>query len=508
MRRLFLLTVLLLALAGCNSAENNEVILARIDDEIITAAAFQLNYEFGHGHLRRGEDPRSAYLNFMIFERVLALEAQKINLDTSQAIIHAMHTLREELLIERVFEEKALANIAVTEQEIRDEINRTAVSFQFRFLPAHSEQDARDLYEQVLEQGYENVLEARKEDYAELNIFEGNLRSPLVKAEDMDPVILEVLKDLEINTPSKPAEFQGQWYIFEVVAIERQPLAEADYTQKAPTYQKILYNKKAMELATAFVAETMEPMQVVTRRQGFDLLNDALWVWYRHETPARNLLHYIEEQGWETPFTQKLVDNFEAPLVQFDGQTWTIRTFLEHFTPGRYILRARETQAFKARLADVVALVVRDAVFLKMAEEERLAEQPHYQQTLARWKDKWMFQAFRKILMDSTPIADAEVKAYYEQKDEERAGDFHPYDRLSAQDKNRIKKKLMQDFMASYVDSVSAFHEITINETVLDTLPLAVSTVNPYMTVHLFKNNANKMPFPIVDPNWKPVTGQ
>ncbi len=162
MTRIFLLTILLLALGGCNSAENNDVILVWIDDEIITAEEFQLNYEFGHGHLRRGEDPRSAYLNLMIFERVLALEAEKINLDTSQVVIHAMHTLREELLIERVFEEKALANVVVTDEEIRDEINRAAVSFQFRFLPARSERDARDLYEQVLEQGYEAVLQAKK----------------------------------------------------------------------------------------------------------------------------------------------------------------------------------------------------------------------------------------------------------------------------------------------------------------------------------------------------------
>jgi len=508
MTRIFLLTILLLTLAGCNSAENNDIILARIGDEIITAEEFQLNYEFGHGHLRRGEDPRRDYLNFMIFERVLALEAEKINLDTSQAVIHAMHTLREELLIERVFEEKALSNVVVTEQEIRDEINRTAVSFQFRFLPARSEEDALDLYEQVLEQGYENVLEAKKEDFAELNISESNLRSPLVKAEEMDPVILEVLKDLEINTPSKPAEFQGQWYIFEVVAIERQPLAEADYTQKAPTYRKILYNKKALELATAFVAETMEPLQVVTRRQGFEILNDALWAWYQHETPARNLLHYIEEQGWDTAFTQKLIDNYEAPLVHFDNQNWTLKTFLEHFTPGRYVLRAREPQAFKARLADVIALVVRDAVFLKMAEQERLDEQPQYQRLLALWKDKWMFQAFRNILLDSTAIADAEIKAYYEQKDEEIAAAFYPYDRLSAQDKNRIKKKMMQESIASYVDSVSALHAIVIDETALDTLLLTVSTVNPYMTVHLLKSNSNKMPFPIVDPNWKSVTGK
>ena len=508
MKRLVLLTALLLAVAGCHEKQPEDVVLARIDEAGITAEEVQLNYEFGHGHLRRGDDPRRAYLHYMIFEKVLALEAEKSNLDTAQAVIHAMHTLREELLIERVFEEKALANVEVTDEEIRDEINRTAVSFQFRFLPARSEEAARTRYDQMLEQEYEAVLAANREEFAELNLSEENLKSPFLKAEEIEPAILDVLKDLEINTPSEPVRYQGQWYLFEVVAIERQPLGEADYAQKAPTYRKVLYNKKAMELATAFVAETMEPLQVVTRRQGFEILNEALWAWYRHETPVRNLLHYIEEQGWDTTFTDKLVDNYEAPLVQFDDQNWTIRTFLEHFTPGRYSLRAREPEAFKARLADVVALVVRDAVFLDMAEEERLHEQPQYQRSLALWKDKWMFQEYRKILLDSTAITEAEVKAYYEQKDEDIEGDFYPYDRLSAQDKSRIKNKMMQESLAQYVDSVSAFHDIVINETMLDTLPLNVSTVNPYMTVHLLKSNSNKMPFPIVDPNWKSGTGQ
>ncbi len=508
MKRLFFLTAFLLAVAGCHEAQQDEeVVLARIDDEVITAEEFQLNYEFGHGHLRRGEDPRRAYLNFMIFEKILALEAEKINLDTAQAVVYAMHTLREELLIERVFEEKALAKVEVTEEEIRDEISRAAVSFQFRFLPARSEEEAHDLYEQVLAQGYEATLEAKREAFSELNLSEGNLKSPFVKAEDIEPAILDVLKDLDINTPSKPIRYQEQWFIFEVTAIERQPLSEADYVQKAPTYRKILYNKKAMELATAFVAETMEPLQVVTRRQGFEILTEALWAWYQHETPVRNLLYYLEDQQWDTSFTEQLIENYETPLVQFDDQAWTIRTFLEHFTPGRYSLRARDPHAFKARLADVVALVVRDAVFLDMAAEERLDEQVQYQRSLALWNDKWLFQEYRKILLDSTAITEAEVKAYYEQKDATIEGDFYPYDRLSAKDKNRIKQKMMQESLASYVDSIAAFHDITINETVLDTLSLNVSTVNPYMTVHLMKSNSNKMPFPIVDPNWKSVTG-
>lgn len=503
MKRKLLFAILLLALASCQKEQGSEVIVARIGDEVITAEEFQLNYEFGHGHLRQGDNPRRSYLDLMISEKVLAMEAEKIDLDTTQAVIHAMHTLREELLIERVFEEKVLASVEVTAEEIRDEINRAAVSFQFRILPAHSEFDAQRLYEAVLEKGYVQVLEERREEFAELSIIDQELTSPLLRAEDIEPVILEILKDLEVNTPSKPVEYNGYWYIFEVIDIQQERLSDADYEERAPTYRKVIYNRKAMEGGQAFVARTMEPLNVVTKRQGFEVLNEALWEWYSAETPMRNLLHYIEEQGRDTPYTRQLVAHYAADLVHFGDEQWSIRTFLEHFTPGRYTLRARDPGDFTVRLADVVALVVRDAVFLKIAEEEQLYDQPQHERSLALWKDKWMFQEYRKVLLDSSAITDAEVKAYYRAMDRKMEGEFYPYDRLSVQDRDRIKQRMMQDRITGYADSVLTFHEISINESVLDSLPLSVSTANPYMTVHLLKSNSNKMPFPIVDPGWK-----
>ena len=502
MRRNLLFTILLLALASCQKEQSNEVIVARIGEEIITAEEFQLNYEFGHGHLRRGDNPRRSYLDFMIAEKVLAMEAEKISLDTAQAVMHAMHTLREELLVERVFEEKVLATVEVTEEEIRDEINREAVSFQFRILPARTESYARYLYESLQEKGYARVLEEQREEFAELIIVEEELTSPLLKAEEIEPEILNLLKNLEIDTPSEPVEYDGYWYIFEVIDIQRQRLSDTDYEQRASAYRKIVYNRKAVEGGQAFVAKTMEPLNVVTKRQGFEVLSEALWDWYRVETPVRNLLHYIEEQGRDTPYTRKIVAHYATDLVHFGDERWSIRAFLERFTPGRYTLRAREFGDFKARLADVVALVVRDAVFIKMAEDERLHNQPQYQRSLALWKDKWMFQEYRKVLLDSSAITDAEVKAYYEEKDQEIEGEFYPYDRLSVQDKNKIRNKMIQDEIARHADSVLTFHDIVINESVLDSLPLSVSTVNPYMTVHLLKSNSNKMPFPIADPDW------
>lgn len=509
MARFLLIAVLALSLTSCRERRNEDQVLARIGDKTITVEEFQLNYAFGHGHLRRGTDPRRAYLDLMIREKALALQAEEANFDTAQAVVHAMHTLREELLIERVFEEKVLANITVSDDEIREEINRAAVRFQFRFLPARTEKEAYELRGKMREKGFARVWREDREAFAEINIAEGELTSPLLGADEIDPFVLAILKDLDVHTPSDPVEYNGHWYVFEVIDIQRTPLSETDYAQRASTHRKTIYNRKAMAAGQEYIVETMEPLKVTTRRLGFEVLSEALWEWYRARTPQRNLLHYIDDQNWDTPYIRQLVEHYDTELVRFGNEQWTIHTFLEHFTPGRYVLRARDRDraAFSARLADVVALVVRDFVLLRVAAEERLDRQPQFQRSLELWRDKWMFQEYRRWLVAAADTSTSAVKAYYGRKDSTMEGSFYPYEQLDSPAKDRVKNRMMQEWMGRYADSTAALVEISINETALDTLTLSTSRANPYLTVHLLKSNSNKMPFPIVDPEWRSVAG-
>lgn len=493
-----------LLLSACTSKPKVQgTILARVGDRVITAEEFRLNYSFGHGHLRRGENARRAYLDYMIAESLLAQEAEAVGLDTAQSIVHALHTLQEELLIEQVFAAHVLNQIEVTEAEIRDEVNKAAVSFQFRFLPGFNEDDAQQLQEQWQTQGYGATLDDRREALTELAIPEQNLTSPFVKAENLDPALLTLLQDLPINTPSQPLLYDGHWYVFEVTNIRRDVVAEADYVEKSSTYHKVVYNRKAMQQATTFVADLMEARNVSTKRDGFDVLYRAFWDWYSTDTPTRNLLHYIEDQGLDAPYTHALVAHFNEPLVVFDDQTWTIYTFLQHFTPGRYNLRARDLDVFKVRLADIVALVVRDHVMLQLADTERLNQDATLQRTQALWHDKWRYEAYRPYWRQQRTFSEADVQAYYAEKEAAQDATFYPYERLSERDKTLIRDRLLKEHFQATIDSLAAITPITINATLLDTLTIETSAINPYMTIHLLKNNSNKQPFPIVDARWK-----
>ncbi len=442
--------------------------VARIGDEVITAEEFRLNFEFGHGHLRSGADPRRELLDFMIREKLLAMEAERMNLDTVAAIRHALHTLEEEMLIERVFEEHVLDHIEVSDEEIRDEINRSAVSFRFRFLPALNENDAWAMWRDVNERGWGAVFEDRREAFEEIRMSEPEMTSPLLGADEIEPEILAIIQDLEVLRPSEPVNWNGQWVLFQVVDIRRSGLSEDDYQKKAATYRKVIYNRKAMEGGTQFVGDTMSPLDVRTQREGFDVLNQALWDWYRDEQPLRNLLFLIESGSVDKPYSRLLVSSFDLPLVAFGNEQWDIREFLAHFTPGRYAVRTRDPLDFRARLSDIVALVVRDKLFLDRARQERLHRDEAYQRGLALWKEKWMFQEYKNRLVQDRPAVAARSR------------------------------------LVELTDSLKALYDVEVYYGVLDTLTLSVSEMNPTMTVHLFKSHSNRQAFPIVDPNWKP----
>lgn len=459
-----LIVVAVASLTGCRPEVHDDV-LARVGDRVITPEEFRLNYEFGHAHLRRQPDPRRRYLTYMIYEKIMAQEAERLGLDTAAAVVHSMRTLREELLIEQVFEEKVLSNIEVTNEEIVEAINRSAVRFKFRFIPALSRSRAEAVYRDVLEHGFDEVLERELKEFRDLEVPIGDVTSDYIKADEIDPAVLEAIRDLEIGTPSSPVAFDQVWYVFEVMDVRREFLAESDYEERAASVWKQLYNQKAMEEGARFVASVMEPKDVVTKREGFEILADALWDWYSTQTPSRNLLYYIDEAGWERPYTRRLVANRHVPLVTFDGGNWTIGTFLEHFTPGRYVLRAEDRDAFRVRLADIIALVVRDRTFLDMAERESLGDGEEFRRTVELWKDKWMYREYAKRLAGETGVP-------------------------------------REDVVAELETLISTRYPVAVDEELLDTLDVGVSDKNRHVTVHLFKNNSNKQPLPIVDPTW------
>lgn len=505
----FLFLTLLLLINSCSSKNESDMfseedILARVGDEVITARDFQLNYEFGFPHLMRSDERKAEYLEKMVAELVLAKEGYNRGFQDNESIQRAVQTITEERLIEEVFQRHVLSKIEVDENEIRDEVQKMAVSFEFSFLPAQSKIHGEFLRNQLLEKPFEEVVQAMIIDAGLNEVNPDQFRSDLTPALDIEPDLLKHFKSLEVNTPSNPIQYQGQWYLFIVDNIVREPLSPSDFAEKGVSARKIIYNRKAMEGGTKFVTETMDPLKVETVRGPFTALAELMYQWYENEdTPSGALWEVVVDKSREKDYLAGIYELRDQTLVTTSEQTWSVQAVLEKLNAGRYTMRSDNFREFSARLADVIGLVIRDNRLLDIAEDEELGLDPNVQREIRKWQNKWVFREMRTKILEEVPFNDSLVFDYV------REDQFYP-DEILSRHPNEFSEGQVNRFRSDYMSSklMDKANELKNNFDVkiyferLDTIQVNHSSANPNMTFQLLKQHNNRQPFPVLDPVW------
>lgn len=500
-----LLIILVLLYLGCadSSHTNPENVLATVGDYAITEEDFLMNYEFGFPQNKLGEDAPRAYLQKMINELLIAQKGFEMNLDTAANIQHAVETIRQEALIQKVFDTYVTDQIEVTDEEIKAEINKAAVSFQLKFLPAQSEAQAFLLKQQVEENGFDAVRTNFANEMMVGELSENDFITPYMTSEEMDPQLLSLVENLELQTISEPIQYNNQWFLFMVNNIRRKPVAPEDYIQKAETYRKVIYNRKAMQMAEVFVSDLMTPLNVTTHREVYVPFAAAMYDWFYVEIPTGGIIHKIKSRN--TSYLRKIDDLRDKKLVSWKEGSWTVEEFFGHFNPGRHQLRTGNPQEFNTVFADVIALTVRDYYLMEMARKEDLDESEAVKKETRQWASKWVFQSARDRFLNQLDFTNEVVQNFYE----DRLSDYPfngkeiiEYSNLRDQQKRQVRKDYLAFHLQQYADSLAKDKPVFINEEKWAAITAQIDVDRPEIPTQLLKQNSNRMAFPVVDPNW------
>lgn len=511
--RTFISLILVTIICSCARMNTPEIttdgsdVLARVGEEIITAREFQLDYEFGHANLKQAADSKQKYLSLIINEKLLAQEAIALKLDTAVHIQQAVQTISEERLIEEVFNQKVLNNIEITEEEIKEEINKGAVSFQLQYLASPSRQSAIELRQRIQRVGLDSVLQTLNTEMQQNPLTAEDITSPYMSYAEVDPQLLDIVKELELRQPSEPVFYQNQWYVFMVANIKRARLAPEDYAAKSTSARKILYNRKAMEGATKYISGLMEPLEISTKRAVFEQLNDAMYAWYQQEPPTGDVWIQVQNKNQEEFHYSLTINSIKDEiLVEFSDDQYSVEQFLRRFNSSRYQFRADGYRSFTSRFADIIALVVRDSRLFDIAKKEQMGKNPEVTRDIRQWKQKWVFQEMREQVFDTLAFSDDKVRDYFEanRNEFEYIADYVQWTDLGASVRDQIRKKYLSDTLAQKAAGLKDKYQVTINNAVLDTINVNRSDDHPFMQVQLFKQNSNRLAFPTVDPNWVP----
>jgi hypothetical protein len=462
---------LLLLLVSCQKTVIPPVdYIAKVGDSYILTDEFIRSFEFSMLNKRTLENPLEDHLEFMIAELLLANQAYSMELDTLSSIRYAVEGITEERIIEEVFTTEVLDQIQISEDEIEAELEKSAVQFQLQYLPLTGKKEAEGLKQDAEIQGLENIIAEYSNEMMGEDGSTTDYLSPYLDYTSTDPVLLNQILEFPVGTVQGPIEYNGQWILLEVVDIKRSPIAPEDFDSKSESIRKVLYNKKAMEQAEQFVTGLMEPKQLSTRREPFNVLNKAFFEWYGDAIPTYDLLSQVKNGAKE--YHEEIRQILSDVLITTVDDRWTVAQFLEEFTPARYPLRDDNFAEFTNQFADVIALVYRDHVLLALAEKNKLADKSEVKRDIELWEQKWLYQHLRSTTYNAP---NAKETVPFEQR------------------KNTLWES---------IDSLKLVYPVDINTQRLDEVSSSIDITNTTQ-IQLFKQNSNRMAFPMVDPIWK-----
>lgn len=488
--------------AGCGGTPGQppEAVVATVGDAAITARDFVLNYEFGFGHLKRGDDPRRAYLQRMIDEQLLALEGYRLGLDASPEVQRQVAILRDELLVEQVFEQEVNRRVTVSDEEVRSAMQQDRVQFKLRYLPAATLAGARALGQEVRQHGFEDVLERRLAAEAGQGWRRGDFESGYLTWRDLDPDLLSAVSDLPRGEVSAPIPYRGSYLLVQVVDVRREPAAPVADPAERARYEQVLFQRKAKQEARRFIGEMMKPLDLRVRRGAYQQLQAHLRAWYAAAPPAGNLLESLRTA--DAAPAQALRGMLQDTLMTTREGVWTVEAFLQAYPVERYPLSTRSPEAFERDLYDALGLTLRDRAFIRKAEAEGLADAPNVQKELKRWQDKWVYRAFVNRMADTLAATDAEARAYFAARREryrDADGDAAAFEAVAERVRRDVRAEKKSSLVGEALQALRARYPVEIRSAVLDTLTVA-PPAGPGVLV--FKGHTRRLAYPVADPGW------
>jgi len=119
---------------------NKDEIVASIGPTNITAEEFHYSYEFGPAFIKRKIDSKIRHLNYMINEKLLALDGYSRNINRNDEVASIIKDFENDLATEEMFKEDILKNVEISEEEIDTVVTQKQLELDIRWLYAQNKE--------------------------------------------------------------------------------------------------------------------------------------------------------------------------------------------------------------------------------------------------------------------------------------------------------------------------------------------------------------------------------
>lgn len=496
------------------SCSNNKVptdeIIAKVGDKIITKDEFSNSYEFSVSILRKGNNPRKKYLNYMIDELLLANKGFDEGFNKSKYVVNRVMNRRNDDLLESFYISHVHNKVHIPDNKIIDVLKKSTIKFRLLIWPTPSLEKAAVAYDKASETDLDDYIEKQIGKLEIKNVEKKNFETDWMDFLDMRPEIFAQIKDLDIGKPSKPIKYQGGYAIFQIIDIKRDAI-KSDELIAGPRRKKIearLHNIESDSIVHTLMDSLLTPLDIRVKSKTINSLVKPLYSWVYDGIPDRRSivenLNSLTDTSKE--YLKELKNLMPEKLYTSINGTTTVEDYFNYMNYHRKVINESKNPIdLKNRLLTEIGTMIKNNTFISIAEKEGYLDSNSVVNDLKIWEEKWTYDVYRDHLIKDVNVTENEMEKYFEQHWRELPIaniDSTKFYKYKDDVYNAIIFKKHTILLNKELNKLRKQYPVWINEELLSKIKLNDETKSSQISVFTVKNFSGKVIVPTVDLQW------
>lgn len=394
----------------------NQPYVARVGSKVISDSEFLERYEFTPGfkrHIKQMDDSNKLeFLFTLIAEKLLALEAKNLKLDTTEVMQFSRKAFERMFVRDKLFQEEIRNKISVTDKELIEATVKNNSKLYVNFLFSQDKDEIDQLYN-YLKQGisFDSIL-IESPEYEEQ-------REPIeVQFGQMEETIEDSLFRMKIGEFTKPILTPDGWYIFKLVNKSQNLfLTDEDKENAKKTIAKIIENRKLIKRQKEFYAEYFRDKKIDVDGKLFEILAQKISSVFEYKrknfTYQPNQPTYLDASDIIKIEKEIGDENLSKPFVKFQEQPITLKEFIRLLAFDGFNSKEYKINLIRASLDFQTKRFIEQELFYREGLKRGYHKLPEIQNEIEKWMDNYLFQMLQNQIVDSIQVTDEEVREYY-----------------------------------------------------------------------------------------------
>jgi len=389
---------------SCSKGDEKTPVLARVGDRTISGEEFRRRAELSLPPYR-DTDPESVKLqlvDLLTCEKMMALEAEALALDTSRIFLATADFAGELALARELYIEEVRDKVELDEGEIEDAIEKMAQTRTVKLLP-FSDRERAERYHQRLSNG-----ESFEKIAAEIYGLAADTLSQRMTTSwgDNEPALDEAVFALKKIGQLSPVFRTSRGFAVCVLEnIERDAVqTRTDYEDLKRRARTVLRARLESQRSGEFVSAFMGDKGVTLDREVFPVFAQAILGQIRF-SPEKIKVNTLQMDGIDR-IQQDLAPHRHRTLVRFHGGQWSVQDAIDRWRLCNLPLDIKSEQACRRSIVRNLSTMIRDKFLADEARRRGYCNRSSVKEQVGMWRDHLLYAMLKNKL--SKPDLDPE----------------------------------------------------------------------------------------------------